>query len=45
MHGMLSAGILIAVFAATAVAALVVAIRVYLAGGRRGPDAGGGHEG
>jgi hypothetical protein len=44
MHGMLSAGILIGVFAVTAVAALYVAIRVYLAGGRR-PEGGEGHEG
>jgi hypothetical protein len=35
MHGMLSAGILIAAFAATAAAGLYVAIRIHLAGGRR----------
>ena len=36
MHGMLSAGILIAVFALTAAAALYVAARVHVAGGRTG---------
>jgi hypothetical protein len=35
MHGMLSAAILICVFAAVAVACLIVAGRVYLAAGRR----------
>jgi hypothetical protein len=35
MHGMLSATILICVFAAVAVAGLIVAARVYLAGSRR----------
>jgi hypothetical protein len=35
MHGMLSATILIGVFAAVAAACLYVAVRVYLAGGRR----------
>jgi hypothetical protein len=35
MHGMLSAGILIATFALVAVAGLYVAVRVYLAGGPR----------
>jgi hypothetical protein len=35
MHGMLSAGILIAVFAAATVAGLYVAVRIHLAGGRR----------
>jgi hypothetical protein len=39
MHGMLSAGILIGVFALTAVAALYVAARIHLVGGRQG----GGH--
>jgi len=34
MHGMLSAGILIAVFAAVAGAGLYLAIRVYRAGSR-----------
>ena len=32
MHGMLSAGVLIAVFAAVAAAGLYLAIRVFLAG-------------
>jgi hypothetical protein len=36
MHGMLSAGILIGVFALAAVAALYVAVRIHLAGGRQG---------
>jgi len=36
MHGMLSAAILIGVFAAVAVACLYVAVRVFMAGGRRG---------
>jgi hypothetical protein len=36
MHGMLSAVVLVAVFAAVAAAGLYVAIRVYAAGGRRG---------
>jgi hypothetical protein len=35
MHGMLSAGILIAAFAAIAVAGLYLAIRIHLAGGQR----------
>jgi hypothetical protein len=35
MHGMLSAAILVCVFAAVAVACLHVAGRVYLAGRRR----------
>jgi hypothetical protein len=35
MHGMLSTAILICVFAAVAAACLYVAVRVYLAGGRR----------
>jgi hypothetical protein len=35
MHGMLSAAILISVFAAVAVACLYVVVRVYVAGGRR----------
>jgi hypothetical protein len=35
MHGMLSAGILIAVFAAVALACLYVAVRVLVAGGPR----------
>jgi hypothetical protein len=39
MHGMLSAGILIAVFAIAAVTGLYVAIRILIAGGRR--NAGG----
>jgi hypothetical protein len=34
MHGMLSAAILMCVFAAVAVVCLYVAVRVYLAGGR-----------
>jgi hypothetical protein len=51
MHGMLSAGILIAVFALTATAALYVAVRVHLAGryqaGRyqAGRYQGGGYQG
>ncbi len=36
MHGMLSAAILIFVFAVAAVACLYAAVRVYVAGGRRG---------
>jgi hypothetical protein len=36
MHGMLSAAILVGVFAVTAAACLYVAVRVYAAGGRRG---------
>jgi hypothetical protein len=36
MHGMLSAAILICVFAAVTAACLYVARRVYLAGGGRG---------
>jgi hypothetical protein len=36
MHGMLSAAILICVFAVVAVACVWVAGRVYLAGSRRG---------
>jgi hypothetical protein len=36
MHGMLSAGILIGVFAVAAVAALYVAVRIHLAGARQG---------
>ena len=36
MHGMLSAGILIGVFALTAAAALYVAARVHRAGRRQG---------
>lgn len=35
MHGMVSASILIAVFAAIALAGLYVAIRIHLAGGTR----------
>jgi hypothetical protein len=35
MHGMVSASILIAVFAAVALAGLYVAIRIHLAGGTR----------
>jgi hypothetical protein len=36
MHGMLNAGILIGVFGLTAAAALYVAARIHLAGGRQG---------
>jgi hypothetical protein len=36
MHGMLSAAILISLFAVIAAACLYVAVRVYAAGGRRG---------
>jgi hypothetical protein len=36
MDGMLSAGILIGVFGLTAAAALYVAARIHLAGGRQG---------
>jgi hypothetical protein len=36
MHGMLSAAILVGVFAVTAAGCLYVAARVYAAGGRRG---------
>jgi hypothetical protein len=36
MHGMLSAAIVIGVFAVVALAGLFVAARVYAAGGRRG---------
>jgi hypothetical protein len=42
MHGMVSAGILIAMFAVVAVAGLYVAVRVYLAGGPRKAAAGPG---
>jgi hypothetical protein len=45
MHGMLSAAILIGVLAVVAVACLYVAGRAYLAGARRGPDAGPGQDG
>jgi len=45
MHGMLSAAILIFVFAVVAAACLYAAMRVYLAGTRRGPDAGPGQGG
>jgi hypothetical protein len=45
MHGMLSAAILIFVFVMAAAACLYVAVRVYLAGTRRGPDAGSGPDG
>ena len=41
MHGMLSAGILIATFAVVAIAGLYVAIRIYLAGGPRKAAAAG----
>jgi len=36
MHGMLSAAILIGVFAVAAAVCLYVAVRAYAAGGRRG---------
>jgi hypothetical protein len=39
MHGMLSAAILICLFAATAAACLYAAVRVYMAGHQRGGDA------
>jgi hypothetical protein len=42
---MLSAAILIFVFVMVAAACLYVAVRVYLAGTRRGPDAGPGQGG
>jgi hypothetical protein len=46
MHGMLSAGILIAVFALTASAALYVAVRAHLAGRYQGGQhQGGGYQG
>jgi hypothetical protein len=45
MHGMLSAAILIGVFALVAVACLCVVVRVYLAGTRRGLDARPGQAG
>jgi hypothetical protein len=35
MHGMLSAGVLVVVFAAVAVASLYAAVRLFAAGGRR----------
>jgi hypothetical protein len=44
MHGMLSAAILIGVLAVAAAACLYAVVRVYLAGTRRGPDAGPGQE-
>ena len=44
MHGMLSAGILIAAFAVTAAAGLYVAIRVLAAGGRRRATTGPGRD-
>jgi ABC-type Co2+ transport system permease subunit len=40
MHGMLSAAILMGVFAVAAAACLYAVVRVSLAGTRRGPDAG-----
>jgi hypothetical protein len=39
MHGMLSAAILICLFAVTAAACLYAAVRVYAAGRQRGRDA------
>jgi hypothetical protein len=45
MHGMVSAGILIATFALVAIAGLYVAVRIYLAGGpRKSAAAGSGAE-
>lgn len=44
MHGMLSAAILIGVFALTAAAALYVAVRIHLAGGRQGGQTAGDAE-
>jgi hypothetical protein len=44
MNGMLSAGILIGVFGLTAVAALYVAARIHLAGGRQGSSADGAEQ-
>jgi len=38
MHGMLSAAIVIGVFAVCAAACLYLAVRVFAAGGRRVPD-------
>ncbi len=35
MHGMLSAGVLVGMFAAVAAASLYVAVRVFAAGARR----------
>jgi hypothetical protein len=43
MHGMLSAGILIGVFALTTAAALYVAARVHLAGRHQGGGQPAGH--
>jgi hypothetical protein len=40
MHGMLSAAILICLFAATAVACLYLAVRVFAAGRQPSPGAG-----
>jgi hypothetical protein len=45
MHGMLSATILICVFAVVALSSLYLVLRVHLAGTHRGPDAGPGQEG
>ncbi|HEX2824044.1 MAG TPA: hypothetical protein VHO07_28345 [Streptosporangiaceae bacterium] len=45
MHGMLSAAILIGVFAVAAAACLYAVVRVGLTGTRRGPDAGQGQAG
>jgi hypothetical protein len=45
MHGMLSAAIVIGVLAVAAAACLYVVVRVYLAGTRRGPATGPGHDG
>ena len=45
MHGMLSAAILIGVFAVAAVACLYAVVRVGLAGTRRDLDAGQGRAG
>jgi hypothetical protein len=44
MNGMLSAGILIGVFGLTAAAALYVAARIQLAGGRQGSGPADGVE-
>jgi hypothetical protein len=38
MHGMLSAAILICLFAVTVAACVFAAVRVYAAGGQRGRD-------
>jgi hypothetical protein len=44
MHGMLTAGLLIGVFGAVAAAGFYVALRLFLAGGRRSGASAGPEE-